>query len=124
MTYVYEVDGTGEAIGADDVLPNSDFSVATVSDSMTKYTPDDTVPPRVIPEALGETSFSIMNSEDFSGTSNSSLSSSFAEQILIEVPFEYGVPVALLTTLKISAFTDNAFVRALSSPYRELWAVV
>jgi hypothetical protein len=121
MTYVYEVDGIGEAIGIDDVLPTSDFSVATVSVSMTKYTPDDTVPPRVILEALGETSFSIMNSEDFSGTRNNNLSSSFAEQILIDVPFEYGVPVALLTTLKISAFTDNDFVRALSSPYRELW---
>jgi hypothetical protein len=120
MTFAYHVDGIADAIGVSGEATDDDFSVARASVRMLKYTSDGGTPPSPVLENLGTQSFEVLGSQDFGGLVNN-IDFTFDELLTFEVPFEYGVPVALETQLTLTLLTDNDFIQTLPSPYREIW---
>jgi hypothetical protein len=121
MTFAYYVDGIADAIGVSGETVGDDFSVARASVRMLKYTSDGGTPPSPVLENLGTQSFEVLGSQAFGGGLVNNIDFTFGELLTFEVPFEYGVPVALTTELTITLLTDNRFLQTLSNPYREIW---
>ena len=123
MAFVYLIEGSAEVIGLPDLVPGSDFPVVKISLNMIQYGSDGGAPPMVVALPLGFESFEVVGSLDLPGTVTNTVRVDFRHWVSIDVPFEYGVPAPLRTTLSIEAFTDNTFIRSLSNPYRELWGL-
>jgi hypothetical protein len=120
MSFVYLVEGLVAATGSPIEPPANAFSVATLSLQMIKYVSDGGAPPTPVSEPLEGDSFEVINSDSLGGDVPDMESVNVRRHVSIDVPFEYGVPLALRSTLGVAAFTNNTFVQSLSSPYREL----
>ena len=121
MSFIYYVDGVADAIGVPGETPAQDFSVATVTLGMNKYVSDGGTPALPILEQLGSDTFEVINSQSLGGDAVGQYSFNFDDVVSFDVPFEYGVPLALQTTLSIAVATDNDFIQVLFGPYREIW---
>ena len=121
LSFVYFVDGIGDATGLPGETPTEDFSVATVGMLVVKTVSDGSNPPSPVLALQESDFFEVIGSQSLGGGVVNQVDFSFARLISFDVPFEYGVPFALRTQLAIVVETDNDFIRALFNPYREIW---
>lgn len=121
MSFVYLLDGLADATGLPGETPDDDFPIALVQMTMREWMSNGQEPPAPISELLGTASFEVVSSTALGGGVVNMVSFDFLHWATIEVPFEYGIPIALQVLMRIGAFTDNDFLRLESNPFGQIW---